>query len=235
MNKLLAYSPNDKMASLISGDEMLLQVMSCFGISLGFGDMTVQEVCESKNIDCPTFLAVINFVADGYSRIDTAYNDISLRSLTDYLRRTHLYFLEFLLPSIRRKLEKAICKSNDKVAKLILQSFDEYMAEVEKHMAFEDKTVFDYVEKLADGHIHSQFKISTFSKHHDLVSERLRELKNILIKYTPEDVNHYFITAALFEIYACEKGLEWHCKVEDYLFAPVVYNLERKHLENENK
>lgn len=234
MNKLLAYSPTDKMASLISGDEMLLQVMSCFGISLGFGDKTVQEVCDSRGVDCPTFLAVINFVADGYSRIDTGYNDISLRSLTQYLRRTHVYFLEYLLPSIRRKLERAIEGSTDKVAKLILQSFDEYMSEVDKHMAFEDKTVFGYVEDLLDGKIPSQFKITTFSKHHDLVSDRLKELKNLLIKYTPEDVNHYCLTAALFEIYSCEEGLEWHCKVEDYLFSPVVYNLERKESLHEN-
>lgn len=235
MNKLLAYSPNDKMALLIGGDEMLLQVMTCFGISLGFGDKTVKEVCLERGIDCATFLTVVNFVADGYSRIDTTFNDISLRSLTKYLRSSHVYFLEYLLPSIRKKLERSIEFSSDKVARLILQSFDEYMSEVQKHMDFEDKTVFDYVEDLLDGKIDSQFKITTYSKHHDLVSDRLKELKNILIKYTPEDVNHFYITAALFEIYACEKGLEWHCKVEDYLFSPVVYNLERKQEDDENK
>lgn len=234
MDKLLAYSPTDRMASLISGDDTLLQVMSCFDITLGFGDKTVQEVCDERGVDCSTFLAVINFVADGFARLDTSYNEISLRCLTNYLRRSHIYFLKYLLPSIRRKLEKAIEKSSDKVARLILQSFDEYMGEVEKHMDFEDITVFDYVEKLIDGKVKSKFKISTFSKHHDLVSDRLKELKNILIKYTPEDVNHYYLTAGLLEIYSCEKGLEWHCKVEDYLFSPVVYNLERKLSENEN-
>lgn len=233
MNKLLVYSPSDKMASLISGDEMLLQVMGGFDITLGFGDKTVQEVCDDKGVDCTTFLAVINFVADGFSRIDTAYNDISIRSLITYLRRSHIYFLKHLLPNIRRKLEKAIAPSKDKIARLILNSFDEYMAEVEKHMDFEDITVFDYVEKLVDGLVESKFKISTFSKHHDLVSERLRELKNILIKYTPEDVDHYSLSAALLDIYGCEKGLEWHCRIEDFLFSPAVYNLERKHLQNE--
>ena len=55
------------MIDLISDNYSLLQVMSRFGLSLGFGDKTVKEVCEMNGVDCPTFLAVVNFMADGWS------------------------------------------------------------------------------------------------------------------------------------------------------------------------
>ena len=46
MDNLQKYKPTDKMIDLISDNYSLLQVMSRFGLSLGFGDKTVKEVCE---------------------------------------------------------------------------------------------------------------------------------------------------------------------------------------------
>ena len=64
-------------------------------------------------------------------------------------------------------------------------------------------------------------------------AKRLMELKNIIIKYCPAKTNENLLNAALFDIYACEAGLESHCKVEDYIFVPAILNLERRIRENE--
>lgn len=71
MDKLQKYKPTDKMIDLIGDNYSLLQVMSRFGLSLGFGDKTVKEVCEMNNVDCQTFLVVVNFMAED-SRVWTA-------------------------------------------------------------------------------------------------------------------------------------------------------------------
>lgn len=233
MDKLQKYKAGDKMIELIGDNYSLLQVMSRFGLSLGFGDKTVQEVCEMNQVDCGTFLAVVNFMAEGFSRMDSNADDISIPALVDYLRQAHIYFLDFCLPSIRRKLIEAIDCSQDEVAFLILKFFDEYMGEVRKHMEYEEKTVFKYVDLLLHNHAPRNYQISTFSKHHDQVGEKLTELKNIIIKYCPPKANMNLLNAALFDIYACEEGLESHCKVEDYLFVPAILKLERRRKENE--
>ncbi|MEI3919288.1 hemerythrin domain-containing protein, partial [Bacteroides hominis (ex Liu et al. 2022)] len=54
-----------------------------------------------------------------------------------------------------------------------------------------------------------------------------------IIKYCPAKANTNVLNAALFDIYACEEGLESHCKVEDYLFVPAILKLERRMRENE--
>ena len=59
MDNLQKYKPTDKMIDLISDNYSLLQVMSRFGLSLGFGDKTVKEVCELNGVDCRTFLIVV--------------------------------------------------------------------------------------------------------------------------------------------------------------------------------
>ena len=221
MDNLQKYKPTDKMIDLISDNYSLLQVMSRFGLSLGFGDKTVKEVCELNGVDCRTFLIVVNFIAEGFSRLDGDDGEISI------------YFLDFSLPAIRRKLIEAIDCSQDDVAFLILKFFDEYTKEVRKHMDYEEKTVFKYVDLLIKGDAPKNYQISTFSKHHDQVGEKLTELKNIIIKYCPAKANENLLNAALFDIYACEAGLESHCKVEDYIFVPAILKLERRIRENE--
>jgi regulator of cell morphogenesis and NO signaling len=216
------------MADLISDNYTLLQVMSRFGLSLGFGDKTVKEVCEMNRVDCRTFLAVVNFVEEGFSRMDDTEN-LSVPSLIDYLRQAHGYFLDFALPTIRRKLIESIdCSKDDEVAFLILRFFDEYVHEVKRHMEYEEKTVFKYVDDLLHNCHAKNYQIKVFSKHHNSISEKLTELKNIIIKYCPPKANKNLLNIALFDIYSCEEELESHCKIEDCLFVPAILKLERR-------
>jgi regulator of cell morphogenesis and NO signaling len=123
--------------------------MSRFDLSLGFGDKTVQEVCRENGVDCRTFLAVVNFMIEDSDRMEDDVKDISMPSLMNYLKQAHHYFLDFCLPTIRRKLIEAIdCSTENEVAFLILKFFDQYAGEVRKHMDYEDMNVFTYVENL---------------------------------------------------------------------------------------
>ena len=65
------YEADDKMISLIRDNYDLLQSLGSFGISLGFGDKTVQETCEDNNVDTYTFLAVVNFAINGYGEFES--------------------------------------------------------------------------------------------------------------------------------------------------------------------
>ena len=66
MNEQHKYRATDKMSDLICDNYSLLMVMSRFGLSLGFGDKSVKDVCESQHVDYRTFLAVANFISVSY-------------------------------------------------------------------------------------------------------------------------------------------------------------------------
>lgn len=229
------YSETDRMSALINDNNALLMVMSRFGLSLGFGDKTVAEVCETQGVHCSTFLTVANFVSDK-ERNTTSYNDsdYSLSALLDYLKRAHTYYLEFSLPSIRRKLIDAIdCSAPNEVATLILRFFDEYAREVRRHMEYENRSVFTYVETLLTGKISTTYDIATFASKHSQVNTKLTELKNIIIKYYPGKKNNNLLNAVLYDIYNCEQDLATHCDVEDHLLVPAVATLEQQLQANE--
>lgn len=217
------------MSDLICENYTLLQVLSRFGVSLGFGDKTVQEVCEMNEVDCTTFLAVVNFLTEENNRMQDHLKDISLVALMNYLKQAHSYFLDFQLPTIRKKLIEAIdCSTQNEIAFLIIQFFDDYVSEVRKHMEYENERVFTYVNALLRGERSGEYNISVFACHHDQINAKLTELKNIIIKYYPANGDNQLLNATLFDIFSCEEDLASHNRVEDYLFVPAIMELEKE-------
>ena len=220
------YEADDKMISLIRDNYDLLQSLGSFGISLGFGDKTVQETCEDNNVDTYTFLAVVNYTANGYGEFESD-EKISVPTLLHYLEASHAYFLDFQLPYIRRELAESL-DENDSLARLILRFYDEYAREIRHHMKYEQKTLFPYVESLLEGHPTNDYNVETFSKHHGATDKKLRELKLLIIKYLPQDgLHNNQLTATLHDIYENEVWLRQHAEVEDHIFVPAIRRLEQ--------
>ena len=224
MIQSIGFKNTDKMRDLVREHSSLILVMGRFGISLGFGDKTVREVCRAHGVDENTFLEVVNFV----SNRKYSYESLSLPSLIGYLKQAHEYYLEFNLPNIRRKLIEAIdCSGKNELALLILKFYDEYVAEVKKHMEYENEVVFTYVEQLSQGYLNRNFSISTFIGKHAPIEYKLNELKDIIIRYYPEK-NNYLLNAVLLDIILCEQDLSTHCGIEDQLFVPAVKLIEQQ-------
>ncbi len=221
MYKNGGYTGEDRMCDLVCDRYPVLQVMSRFGIALGFGDKTIAAVCEENRVDTATFLAVVNLVLDFGGDADAV---VSVRALTDYLHNSHGYFLDFRLPAIRRKLIEAVDCSLSDVSFAIMRFFDEYVAEVQRHMTYEEQTVFPYVESLLSGEKNAAYSIDIFRRQHDQVEAKLRELKNIIIKYYPSGGTNE-LNGVLFDIFTCEQELASHNAVEDEIFIPAVERL----------
>ncbi len=220
------YEADDKMISLIRDNYDLLQSLGSFGISLGFGDKTVKETCEDNGVDTYTFLAVVNFTINGYGDFD-ADEQLDIRTLLHYLDASHKYYLDFQLPFIRRELEESL-NQEDSLGRLILRFYDEYAHEIRRHMQYEQKTLFPYVESLLDGKAGSDYTVETFSKHHGAADKKLRELKLLIIKYLPSDgLHNNKLTATLHDIYDNEEWLRQHAMVEDHIFVPAIRRMEQ--------
>ena len=226
------YEPDDKMISLIRDNYNLLQSLGSFGISLGFGDKTVSQVCEEQNVDTYTFLAIVNFTINGHRDFDDT-GRLSVPTLLQYLKASHEYFLDFQLPFIRKELVQAL-DEKDNLARLILKLYDEYARSITAHMKYEEKNVFPYVEALLEKRPTDGFTIDTYSKHHGQESTKLRELKSIIIKYLPSDgLHNNQLSATLYDIYNNEEWLSLHAEVEENIFIPAIKRQEERLKQND--
>lgn len=221
------YEADDKLITLIKDNYNILQSLGAFGINLGFGDKTVSEVCEAQNVDTYTFLAIVNLSINGYKAFDDC-SRLSIPTLLHYLRASHEYYLGFQLPFIRKELQEAL-DEKDNLARLILKLYDEYADEINKHMKYEEKFLFPYVESLLKKEPMPNYDIETFSKHHGQTDQKLRELKNIIIKYLPSDgLHNNQLSATLCDIYNNEEWLAKHSEVEEEIMIPAIRELEKK-------
>lgn len=227
MKNLKMYEADDKMINLIRDDHSLLQMLSAFGIKLGFGDKTVREVCNDQGVDTYTFLAVVNFAINGYLD-NESINKLSVITLLRYLRATHAFFLDFELPFIRQELVDAL-DEGDNLAHLIMKLYDGYAHSLRSHMHYEEKTLFPYVEALIEGKITNDTLVETFSKHHDQTDLRLTELKDIIIKYLPSDnMRNNQLSATLYDIYNTERMLYTHVEIEERIFLPAIHLMDQQ-------
>ena len=232
MKQQKMYEPEDKMISLIRDNYNLLQSLGSFGISLGFGDKTVSQVCEEQHVDTYTFLAVVNFTINGYRDFDDA-SRLSMPTLLQYLKASHAYYIDFQLPFIRKELAEAL-DENDNLARLIMKLYDEYARSITTHMRHEERVVYPYVEALLEGKPVGGFEIDMYSKHHSQESTKLRELKSIIIKYLPSDgLHNNQLSATLYDIYNNEEWLALHAQGEEQKFIPAVRRLEHKSKQND--
>lgn len=228
-NSSYIYKETDHMCDVICDEPSLLQMISRFGIPLGVGEQTVRQVCEAHGVDTPTFLSVANFIRRGARGAAESIDRVSVECLTNYLKQAHSYFLDFQLPTIRRKLLEALdCSQPGEVSYLILKFYDDYMGEVRKHMQHENRKVFGYVEELLNGHRTGEYTISQFARGHSCIDVKLQELKNIIIKYYAPTEQAELLNNVLFDIFTCERDLRIHCQVEDDIFVPAVQILEEK-------
>ena len=223
------------MSDLIHDDYRLLQVISRFGVSLGFGDQSIAAACAASGVDTDTFLAVVNFIqSEGRMPLEELAEEVSVAELMRYLQQSHAYFIDFRLPAIRRKLIEAIdCSAKNQIAFLILKFYDEYAAEVQRHMDYENTHIHTYVQQLLEGKVPAGHAAYTelAHQHHDnhaSLNKSSNELKSIIIKYYPSDSDTQRLADTLMDIYIMEEDLFSHCHLEDTLFAEAVHRLERE-------
>lgn len=229
----MLYTENHRMAELMCSDAQVLSIIQPFNIPLGVGEHTIKEICEQHGIDTYTFLAVVNYSIGEEKDIDKAA--IHLPTLLKYLRSAHTYFFDFALPILRRKLIEAINYSNTdaKIPMLIIRFFDEYVNEINIHMLHENEQVLPYVESLLDGQRTTEYTSDSFAHQHRAVDDphianKLTELKNLIVKYYPEDEDNQLLMSALSDIFAVEKSLAYHCAIEDDILLPAVQLLEKR-------
>ena len=202
------YKSTDKICDLMAHEEDAIQIISRFGLEMGVGEQTIAEVCEAHDVHTPTFLAIVNYKIFHQRAIP---EDIDLPTLQRYLKNAHTYFLDFRLPRLRRALIEAIIPADPttKIPGLILRCYDEFVDEIRTHIEHENEGRYDE-------HEHDDQRIT----------DKLTEIKNLIIKYYPSqnDQSHitYLLISVMSDLWHTELDFADHCAIEDDILRPAL-------------
>lgn len=217
------YKSSDKICDLMSHEEDAIQIISRFGLEMGVGEQTIEQVCASHSVHTPTFLAIVNYKVFKQRAIPA---DIDIPTLQRYLHNAHTYFLDFRLPRLRRALIEAIIPADPatKIPGLILRCYDEFVAEIRTHIEHENEGLFEE-------HEHDDERITS----------KLTEIKNLIIKYFPSSSNPqntnpvtYTLISVMSDLWHTEQDFADHCAIEDDILRPALTNHRARKSKVEN-
>jgi regulator of cell morphogenesis and NO signaling len=220
-----SFTPDTKMVDLLRNNLNLLFVLNQFSIPLGFGEKTVQDVCEKKGVDTQSFLTLIQFHSKPESPDLERLNTLSSKIILQYLKKSHAYFLGHRLPSIREQFAGALSKGGSRDT--ILSYFEEYEKEVKEHMEYENNVFYPYVEQLLAGTEKKSYSVKLFEARHNNIEEKLDDLINLIIKYLPTSGDSFLLTDVLEDLRLCNRDLNLHTFLEDKILVPKIKKLEK--------
>ena len=201
------------MCDLMAHEEEAIQIISRFGLNMGVGEQTIAQVCALHHVHTPTFLSVVNYKVFRQRALPA---DIDLDTLHRYLRNAHTYFLEFRLPRLRAALIEAIQldQPNNQIPALIVRCYDEFVEEIKTHIEHENAGQYEE-------HEHDDQRIT----------DKLSEIKNLIIKYYPADVNFPLISV-MSDLWHTEQDFADHCAIEDDILRPALQKTRKLKIEN---
>lgn len=237
-----------KMADMIHLNYQLLPILNRFGIRLGFGEKTVEEICNEKNINIYFFLDIVNAYHDVEYFSEKELRQFPIKLLLDYLKSTHEFYRNIKIPELENCIDKIVnnveLNQRSKVV-LVKNFFAEYQNELTDHIEKEESEVYPYVLEIEKAYLNNKIDIKVveliqkksiqqFADEHDNVEEKLFDLKNIIMKYLPESDDSNTLNKTLFELFRLEKDLNDHQRIEDQVMIPKILEME-KHILNQIK
>ncbi len=236
----MKINKNMKMADLILMNYQLLPVINRFGIQLGFGEKTIEQICNSKNIDINFFVEIVNAFHNEDYLPEKHFQNKSLNLIINYLEKSHDYFINVKLKNIEQMVDefvKKCCPEEVQKIELIRNFFNEYKKELITHIDHENTVVYPYTmllerafisQKKEDVELLKKYKysINKYASEHSDVEEKIFDLKNIIIKYIPETQETDLCNHILFDLFELEKDLINHQRIEEKVLIPKAIKME---------
>ena len=222
------FSSDSRLSDLVTAHPSLLAMLTRLGISLGFGDRSIADVCESSGVDAEFFLLICNvYTFNNYVPSTATILGTDMRDLVPYLEKSHQYYVDKRLPHIERHLDAIARELDGRIGQVFLSFFMEYKKEVEAHFAHEERDVFPHIRALMSGQRDTTYSIGEFIHTHSDIEGKLDDLLNIVFKYLPPQVDDDNVLDVVYDILRLSEDLKKHTFIEEKIMVPLV-----KHLEN---
>lgn len=249
MNKTQSFTPDTRMSDLVHHDYCLIPVIGRFGIEFGFGNKTVSDVCKDNNINKWFFLEIVNSFRNDEYFPSVQLQNFHAKLIIQYLSNTHTYYLQSKIPDIQsyiNAMEASTVKKNSKNIKLLNNFFKQYREELTVHLHKEDNDVYPYILAIEEAFLTDNISadiveriykepIAKYERNHDNIEIKLRDLKNLIIKFLPPSLCKELCQKLLIELFRLESDIENHTRIEEKVLIPKVKHLEQQILQRYGK
>jgi len=162
------------------------------------------------------------------------YKRQSLKDILDYLKKSHNEYLTIWFPQIEELVKEVKHELGVNDITLTLKSFVvNYYNELTNHINFEEKVLYNFVEKLLQGEFVEKEKVFVLNHfletHNHDVSDELMVIQKVLINKDPSLKNHVKVQALFEKLNIIQNDLAIHGMIEDELLISKIHTyIEQK-------
>ncbi len=230
------FQVHDTVGDVVTRRPALSRVFEQMGIDYCCGGKkTLEEVCQSKELDTQTFLAALEESAFPGDEpiIDAAA--MSLTELTDHIENTHHAFLRSEFPRLDEMTEKVVSVHGEKESRLcqVRETFLALFGELSSHMMKEEQILFPMVRQLGASATTPNFHcgslanpINQMELEHEQAGSALERLRQLTDGYTPPDWACNTYRAMLDALAHFERDLHQHIHKENNVLFPRALEME---------
>lgn len=232
---------------IVAKDNRTASVFESLGIDFCCqGNRTIDEVCETRNIDSRDLIEDIQKVLQEpkITQIND-YNIWTLDKLALHIEEKHHKYVEKQIPVIKQNLDK-ICtvhgKQHPELFK-VQELFNASAGELSMHMKKEELVLFPFIYKMVKfkkenkpyeipGFGTVQNPIQMMMDEHDNEDERFRQINKITQNYRiPDDACESY-RACFAYLQEFDEDLHLHIHLENNILFPKAIELEKQLVSN---
>ena len=226
----IVYS-NMQLSEVVEENPSLIPVIHRFGIRLGLGDETVQEICEKLKLNTDFILTMINTFLNVDYFPEKKLQGFHTSQIVDYLTKTNNYYQRHQLPNIERHLRSFISMSDpdNNSLTLIEKIFTSFKDTLLSRIKKDEKEWFPYCLSLSKRMTESVFTLenNTFDGTDDSIEALLTDLKLIMIKHLSGEYDENLCHAVIFAVSILAKDIKQHNRIRFRILQPIVAGMEK--------
>ena len=215
----VALSPEMKIYELIDAAPMLLSLFSRLDIRLPFGDISIAEMCRRDGYNPKLFMMLCAMHID--SRYHPSHEEMSedmLPEVIAYLRASHRYYAERMLPHTSRHLEEVLSHCDELSERVLRRFYDDYAHYIKSHFEEEEREIFTLMECKEE----RDANFALFDMPHADIDDRSNDIASLIVKSLPESAPTSLRCDMLKDVYELRDDLRRHSNIETYLLRPLV-------------
>ena len=222
-------SAETKLSQIIIDDPSILSVLNRFGISLGVGDLTIEQICNKKDLNTTFFTTILNTFRDPNFFPEKTLYSFRAHLIVDYLKKTNQSYIQFQLPNIERHLSLLISKSDSTGSNLliIMNFFREVKAELMQRIYDDDNRWFPEIMALEQQC--DTVPDSPLSTHgidtQDAIEDKVNDLISMFVIHLKGDYDMNLGQAVLLALDSIKKDIVQNNRIRLRILLPLYQAL----------
>lgn len=217
------------------------QILQRYALPINRNLLYSYEELQRTNIDQQFIYALLRTFDDPRTFSEQEYEQFSLETIIDYVRKTHRYYLTKKLCEIEQSIDILLKNYSESHPLLyILKSFfAEYTADLTSHIRIEEKQLLPYINSMLkfdkrkiDMDVYvaatANYSLKTFVDSHHDTEQDLSNVRNSILNYQPPKTNQTPYRILITQLHSFEIDLSVHALIEDKVLIPRAWQLEEK-------